>query len=309
MPIRSARNLREIRDGIANTIGFRINSDRAYRPEAAHARGNSRHCRRDRTFVAAVPQRRRRSRPAEGQSLDRGRDRAQAVPRPAAYRDHRTARFRALAEGRPRARGRARRRRGRAFRRPACRPSAAGRRQWRQRQGRRFSFGDGSLSAIAGAGPRLCAGRRAALEPEAQERHRYPPAGGRPRPGDRDRDRARSRARSCCRATSRRSIFATPIASRCACRTRRPRRAPKRSRPRRKSARAATHELLAARRRPQDEAGLAEALGVGRSPRCRHQQDRVRDRAARADPGAGRAAATHPCGRGDRLRPYRGAAA
>ena len=96
---------------IANTIGFRDRFDRAHRPEAADARGDSRHRRRDRPLVAAVSQRRRCAHPAEGQSVDRGRDRAQAVSRPAAYRDHRTARLRALAEGRPRPRGRARRRR------------------------------------------------------------------------------------------------------------------------------------------------------------------------------------------------------
>ncbi len=88
----------EARDGDRQHHRLSHRFDRADRPEAAHARGNSRHCRRDRTFVAAVPQRRRRSHPAEGQSVDRGRDRAQAVSRPAAYRDHRTACLRALAE-------------------------------------------------------------------------------------------------------------------------------------------------------------------------------------------------------------------
>ena len=60
---------------------------------------------------------------------------------------------------------------------------------------------------------------------------------------------------------------------------------------------------LAPKMKPISRAALGDRVRA----RHRHQQDRLRDRAAEAAPAAGRAAAPHPCDRGARHRPYPGA--
>ena len=72
-----------------------------------------------------------------------------------------------------------------------------------------------------------------------------------------------------------------------------------------KRKRGATHERPPLRPHAEDEADLAEALGAGGRARCRHQQDRLPDRAAEAACAAGSAAPPQPRRRGARLRPTR----
>ena len=99
----------------ANALGFRITSialagqQQLTREEILAIAGVT-----GRT-LAAVPRRRRRARPAQGQSLDRRGDRAQALSRPAAHRGDRARGLRALAEGRQGFGDLRRRHRGRAL--------------------------------------------------------------------------------------------------------------------------------------------------------------------------------------------------
>ena len=83
--------LKDARDIAANSVGFRIACDLAHRPKGCQPRGNSRHRRRDRPRLAAVPRCRRGAHAPDGQSLDRRRGGAQALSGPAA--DHITERL------------------------------------------------------------------------------------------------------------------------------------------------------------------------------------------------------------------------
>ena len=187
--------------------------DRARRPAPAHARGNSRHRRRHRPHVAAVPRCRRRrargSRPIPGSPRPRC---SSSIPAGCTSRSTEREAFALWQKD------------GKVsviaddgtvlepYVAAALRQPAAGRGRRRRDARRRISSRcSTAIRLLRDAAARLDPGRRAALEPQAQERHRRAAAGNRRRARARHAGRSSIATRSCCRATSSRSI--------CACRT------------------------------------------------------------------------------------------
>ena len=154
--------------------------------------------------------------------------------------------------------------------------------------------------AGAGRGP----GRRAALEPAAEERHRRAAAGNRRRGRARTAGRARPRQQADSPATSPPSICGLPIASPCGCRTPPRRRAPRRSRRRSRRRRGVSMSTLQHGLTPKMKPLAPNRSALIARARCRHQQDRLPDRATEAAFAAGRAAPPHPLDRCRRLWSY-----
>ena len=209
---RSSTQLKDARDAAANAAGFRIASLALSGQRQRQPRGNPRRRRRHRPHLAAVPRRRRRARAAR-RPIPGSPKPPCSSSIPAACRSPSTS------ARRSRCGSRTARSRSSPTTAPcssriveprfATLPLVVGAGAEARAQG--FSRRARPLSRDPRSGARLHAGRRAALEPAAEERHRRAAAGRRRRPRAR-RAGARSTAtRSCSPATSRRST--------CACRT------------------------------------------------------------------------------------------
>ena len=165
-------------------------------------------------FLAAVPRcRPTRARRLEGDPVDRRGDRAQALSGPAADQHHGARAVRAVAEG-----GQASRSSPPTARCCETRSSRVLGLPLRGRRGRgRRARSDflallDTLSRDPRPGARLDPGRRAALEPAAEERHRRAAAGDRHRGRARDAWSRSIARRTCSPATSWRSTCASPTA-------------------------------------------------------------------------------------------------
>ena len=177
---------------------------RAYRQPPRHPRGGPRHRRRHRHDLAVVPRCRADPRAAQDQSLDRRRHRPQAFSGRAAHHHQGARGVRALAEGWPGLGDRRRRHRGRALcgAAPSRLPLVVGR--GAERRAREFLALLDRYPRTARSRARLGSGRRAAMEPAAQERPRRAAAGIR-RGGGAGALVALDREKNLSRATSSRS--------------------------------------------------------------------------------------------------------
>ena len=189
--------LRELRDVAANAVGFNIAASRC---------PGSKHLNREEILATAGVTGRAsllffdvadaRARLLD-QSLDRRSDRAEALPDRLVIAITERERVRAVAEGRPHRRHRRRRHRARALRVAA----ATFRCRWWSAPGRRCAPRNFCLARPLPRPSRQCArlgaGRRAALESAAQERHRRAAAGIRPRQGARLSSSRSTATRSC----------------------------------------------------------------------------------------------------------------